>query len=86
MFGLPFFSKNKLKLAFEYGLILAEVAKEQGVEVTPEMSKRAEVMIENEFKKDEMTIALEMTPNILSVFETDMDKPTSSILHQSEVL
>lgn len=75
MFRLPFFGKKKLLLAFEYGVILSQVAKEQGVELTPEMVLRAEAMIENEFSTQNPTrLAVEMTPLLLTVFETDLDK------------
>lgn len=75
MWKLPFFGKSKLLLAFEYGVILTQVAKEQGVDVTPEFVKKAEIMIENEFKmKTPTKLAVEMEPNILSIFELDLSK------------
>lgn len=75
MWKLPIFGRKKLLLAFEYGVILSQVAQEQKVEVTPEMVKKAEVMIENEFRNKTPTkIAVEMEPNILSIFELDLSK------------
>lgn len=75
MFNLPFFGRKKLLLAFEYGVILTQVAKERGIEVTPEFVQKAEVMIENEFKtKTPTQIAVEMEPNLLSIFELDLSK------------
>lgn len=75
MFKLPIFGKKKLLLAFEYGVVLSEVAKAQGVELTPEMVARAEVMVENEFRIQKDThLAVQMTQNILTVFELDMSK------------
>jgi len=76
MFNLPFyFGRKKLFLAFEYGLILSEVAQKQGVELTPEIVARAEKMIENEFKNNDPThLATQIVPLIMSVFELDITK------------
>lgn len=69
-FGL--YNKEKLILAFEYGLILSDVAKQKGVEVTPEMVKRAEELITKEFKANTASYnATHMVPNILAIFETN---------------
>lgn len=73
-----FYSEQKLLLAFEYGLVISEVARQQNIEVTKELSERSEKMLLNEFsKKKGQILSLEMLPNILSIFETDMDKTTS---------
>lgn len=70
--GLRIYGKTKLLLAFEYGLVLAETASKQNVELNQELSLRAEDMIENEFSKNDAThCGVQMLPNILSVFETD---------------
>lgn len=77
MISLPFFvlGRKKLFLAFEYGLILAEVAQKQGVELTPEIVERAERMIESEFKSHGPEfLATQIVPLILSVFELDITK------------
>lgn len=75
MFNPPFyFGRKKLFLAFEYGVVLAEVAQKQGVELTPEIVERAERMIEGEFKKDPTRLSVDIIPNILSVFELDITK------------
>lgn len=75
MFKLPLFGEKKLKLAFEYAVILLETARKQDVEVTPELIEKAEAMIINEFKtKTPMELSLEMIPNILSIFELDLSK------------
>lgn len=72
MLKLPWFSRNKLLMAFEYGLLFADVAKQQGVPITPELVKKAEIMIENEFRNQTEThIAGNIVPNLLSVFELD---------------
>lgn len=75
MLKLPFFGRDKLILAFEYGLILAEVAKKQNVELTPEIVIRAEKMLENEFKNQRATfLATNIVPNLMTVFELDVTK------------
>jgi hypothetical protein len=72
MLKLPLFGKKKLLLAFEYGLTISQVAKEQGVELTPELVEKAEKIIFNEFKNQTPTrVSVEMIPNILAVFETN---------------
>jgi NOL1/NOP2/fmu family ribosome biogenesis protein len=69
------YSKEKILLAFEYGLAIANVAKEHNIEVTPELVKKAEAMIEGEFlNQSETHLAGNMVPNILSVFELDISK------------
>ncbi len=74
-FKIPFFGKTKLLLAFEYGVVLADVAKQKGVEVTPELVKKAEKVIEQEFKTQSPTrLSVEMTQNLLAIFETDLSK------------
>jgi len=75
MFNIPLFGPKKLLLAFEYGLLISQVAKEQNVELTPEIAERAERMIYNEFKShDDEFIATRAVPNILSIFELDTSK------------
>jgi hypothetical protein len=70
-----FFNKKKLLLAFEYGVTISETAKEMNIELTPEIMEKAEIMIVNEFKKGNPTrIAVDMVPNILSIFELDLSK------------
>lgn len=72
MFKLPFYGKKKLLLAFEYGVVISEVAKEKGVDLSAEISNRAEEIICKEFDtKGPERLAIEMIPNILAVFETN---------------
>jgi hypothetical protein len=69
---LPLYNTQKLLLSFEYGVCISETAKERGVELTPEMVKRAEEIIEKEFKSQTAEYcATHMVPNILAVFETN---------------
>lgn len=70
-----FFGKKKILLSFEYGVVLSQVAAEQGIELTPEMIERAEDMIIGEFGSQSPTrLSVEMIPNIMSVFELDLSK------------
>ncbi len=75
MFKLPLFGKKKLLLAFEYGVIISQLAQEQKIELTPEIIKRAEAMLENEFRTQNATfLSVNITPNLLSAFELDLSK------------
>lgn len=72
---IPFFGRKKLLLAFEYGVMISQTALAQGVEITPELIEKAEIMIENEARiQTETMFATQMVPNILSVFELDINK------------
>lgn len=69
------FRTQKLILSFEYGVILSQVAKDRGVELTPEIVKKAEEVILDAFCRYTPTqLAVNMEPIILSIFETDMGK------------
>lgn len=71
MFKLPFYGKKKLLLSFEYGLVIAKVAKENNIKLDTELVKRCEEIIVKEFtQKNYKRVALEMVPNILASFET----------------
>ena len=64
--------RKEILLAFEYGLILSDVAKQKGVELTPELVVRAEELIAKEFDSQTTSYnATHMVPNILAVFETN---------------
>lgn len=70
MLKIPIYLNKKLLLALEYGIILSETATNKGIRLTPEMVKKMEEIVSNEFKnKSTETVALEMEPNILAVFE-----------------
>lgn len=61
------YNKKKLLLAFEYGIILKDVAKDK---LNPEMVQRAEDIIVKEFsKKSASKLACEMIPNLLAIIE-----------------
>jgi hypothetical protein len=67
---LPIYGKKTLRLAFEFGLVLSEVAKEKGITVTSEISARAEEILINELRINgfEKT-ALNFVPLVLASFE-----------------
>jgi len=72
MIRIPLFRKTKLLLAVEYGIVLSETAKKMNVELKPEMVKKMQEIVFNEFKnKDATRVSVEMVPNILAVFETN---------------
>lgn len=74
MIKVPFHSNKKLLLAFEFGLVMAKVAQDQGVELTRELSERAEEIILNEFQqKGAQKLSTEMHQNILAVFQPKFD-------------
>ena len=69
------FGKSRVLLAFEYGVVLAETAQVLKIELTPEITAKAEVMIIGEFStRTANELATDMAPNILSVFELDLSK------------
>ena len=69
------FRTQKLMLSFEYGVILSQVAKDRGVELTPEIVRKAEEVLLDAFCRYTPTqLAVEMEPIILSILETDMGK------------
>ena len=69
---LPIFGKQKLLLAFEYGVVLRDTVAEMGVELTPEMVRKAEEMILNEFPgKSPTRLSVDMLTNLLAMFETN---------------
>lgn len=71
MIKLPIYGNKTVRLAFEFGLVLSEVAKEKGVELTSVISERAENIFLNELKtKGFKKTALNFVPLILAAFET----------------
>ncbi len=71
MLNIPLYGKKKLILSFEYGIILSQVAKERGIELTMELIARCEEIIEKEFTaKSTNRVALDMVPNLLASIET----------------
>jgi hypothetical protein len=67
---LPIYGKKTIKLAFEFGLVLAEVAKEKKIEMTPELSLRAESVFIKEINEQGLkSVACQFVPLILACFE-----------------
>ena len=72
MIKFPFYGKKKLRLAFEYGVTIGDVAKWQNVVLTPKIIERAEEIIVSEFSsKSASKVANEMQVNLLAIFETN---------------
>ncbi len=62
--------KKVIKIAFEFGLVLSEVAKENKIELTGDISKRAEEILIKELKdKGLKKTALSFIPLILAALE-----------------
>lgn len=81
MFSINLFGKKKLLLAFEYGMMMSEAAKDLKVPLTRELMERAEEVIMGEFpKKDAETLAFDMGPNLLAIFAPvdKQDKPNKT--------
>ena len=69
-FRLPIYGKKTLKLAFEFGLVLSESAKDMNKELTPEIAARAEEIFIAEIKKNGMKkTAINFLPLILASLE-----------------
>ena len=64
------YGNRTIKLALEFGLVLSEVAKERKVEITPEITERAEKIFLNEIRTMGLeSVACDFVPLILSCFE-----------------
>ena len=67
-------SMDKILLAFEYGLILSEAAKELGIEVNSELSEKAEEVIKAEFETRTIEdLAKDMNVNILAILQPNTE-------------
>jgi hypothetical protein len=67
---LPIYGNQTLKIAFEFGVVLSEVAKEKGIALTPEISARAEEILINELRINGLKkTALNFVPLILATLE-----------------
>ncbi len=71
MIRLPIYGNKTLRLAFEFGTVLSEVAKDHNVVLTRDIVERAEKVFINEINtKGFEKTALNFVPLILAVFET----------------
>lgn len=61
-------------MAFEFGVVLSDVAKQLGIEMTPEIVKRAEKLLLNEYRN-----------NSASHFACNMNSYTLAVLEPKEV-
>ena len=67
---LPFFGTKKLRLAFEFGVIMSEVAKGMNMELTPEMVARAEeILLDQSKTKSATEFASQMNACAMAAFE-----------------
>lgn len=70
------YSKEKLLLAFEYGMLLAKTAQDMKIDLTTEIAQSAEIMLENEFTNEtaeHLAMPNVMIPNIMSAFELNLE-------------
>ena len=64
---LPFYKKETIKIAFEFGLVLSETAKSEKIPLTGEISSRAEEILIKELKtKGTKATAINFIPLILA--------------------
>ena len=64
------YGKKTLRIAFEFGLVLSEVARQRGVELTEEISIRAEdILIKEIAERGYRDTALNFVPLVLAVLE-----------------
>ena len=68
---LPIYGNKTLRLAMEFGIVLSEVAKERKIELTPEISARAEEIFIKEIREQGLeSVACQFVPLVLVCFET----------------
>lgn len=67
---IPLFGSKKLRLAFEFGVIMSEVAKGMNMELSPEMVARAEeILLDQSKSKSATEFAGQMNACALAAFE-----------------
>jgi hypothetical protein len=72
----PIYGNKTLRVVFEFGLVMSEVAKERGVELTTEMSARAEYMLIEELRINGLQkTVMNFTPLILAALEVKENTP-----------
>lgn len=70
MIKLPLYRKRTVELALEFGLLLSEIAKQENIEITPEITDRAEKIFLAEIKINGFKkTALNFTPLLLASLE-----------------
>lgn len=74
---LPIYGKKALSLAFEFGLVLSEAAKENKTELNGAIANRAEKILIQELRdKGFKKTALNFIPLILAALEVKEEKNT----------
>jgi len=69
-YKLPVYGNKTLKVAFEFGLVLSEVSKDKGIDLTSEISARAEEVLIKELKENGLEkTALNFVPLVMAVLE-----------------
>lgn len=64
------FTKQELLVGMEFGIVLSEVAKERGVTMTPEITKRAEKIFLNEIRINGIeSTSCQFVPLVFACFE-----------------
>lgn len=77
---IPIYGDKELKISFEFGLVLSQVAKERNVELTNEISVRAENILIKEINlKGVRKTAMNFVPLILAALEISEQNPDGSI-------
>ena len=67
---VPLFGSKKLRLAFEFGVIMSEVAKGMNIELTPGMIIRAEeILLDQSKTKNAQEFAGQMNACAMAAFE-----------------
>ena len=70
MFNLPLYGRESLQIAFEFGVVLSEVAKEKKIKLTSEITTRAEDILVKEIRKNGYKkTALNFIPLVLASLE-----------------
>ncbi len=67
---IPLYGSKKLRLAFEFGVIMSEVAKGMNMELSPEMVARAEdILLDQSKSKSAQEFANQMNACAMAAFE-----------------
>ena len=67
---LPIYGNKTLRLGIEFGIVLSEVAKERKIEMTPEITERAEKIFLNEVRTNGIaSTSCQFVPLVLACFE-----------------
>ena len=74
----PIYGKRALRIALEFGVVMSEVAKAKEIEMTGEMSTRAEDILIQELKvKGLQKTANNFIPLVLAALEVEKETPSN---------